>query len=153
MRKPTGNPNGRPPYQPTDADRATVKNMVAAGIPCREICECLGQDGIDEETMRKHFRREIHISRNSVSAFAMSVVVNALKAGDMDAAKFWLRCRAGWKETERHEITGADGGPVRTADVNPRELLIQALDGQPADVKASVARKLLAMDRKDGDSH
>ena len=26
---------------------------------------------------------------------------------------FWLKTRAGWRETDRHEIVGDSGGPVR----------------------------------------
>ena len=44
-------------------------------------------------------------------------------------------------------MTGADGGPIRTADVNPRELILSALEGQPDEVKEAIARKLLAMGR------
>jgi len=41
-------PGGRPKYIPTDADRATVRNMAAAGIPHETIASCLGKNGIDD---------------------------------------------------------------------------------------------------------
>ena len=34
------------------------------------------------------------------------------KQGNTSAAIFWLKTRAGWKETNVNEITGADGQPV-----------------------------------------
>lgn len=37
--------------------------------------------------------------------------------GDIQAQKFYLKCQAGWKPTERTEFTGADGGPVQTEEV------------------------------------
>lgn len=112
MRKATGNPNGRPPYSPTEADRATVKHLAAAGTPHEQICICLGIDGIDLVTMYKHFRRELDTSKGQVTAFAMSAVIKGIQAGELDAARLWLRCRAGWKETNDLQVSGPDGGKI-----------------------------------------
>ena len=40
----------------------------------------------------------------------------------MTAAIFWLKTRAGWKETTAHEIGGRDGEPIEVVDASPREL-------------------------------
>lgn len=40
----------------------------------------------------------------------------------MIAAIFWLKTRAGWKETSVHEVSGRDGGPIETSVPDRREL-------------------------------
>jgi hypothetical protein len=97
---------GRPVYEPTPADRATVKNLAAVGgVPHSEIARCLGTHGISEPTLRKHFRRELDISLNEVKALAMSGLVHGLKKGEAWAVTFTLKTRAGWRETSNHEIS------------------------------------------------
>lgn len=61
----------------------------------------------------------------SVSDLAESVIIQSIKGGDTQDAKWWLsRIRRG-KFAERQEVTGADGEPVQTtilikyADPNP----------------------------------
>ena len=98
--------SGRPVYEPTPADRATVKNLAAVGgIPHSEIARCLGTHGISEPTLRKHFRRELDISLNEVKALAMSGLVHGLKKGEAWAVTFTLKTRAGWRESSSHEIS------------------------------------------------
>jgi hypothetical protein len=92
--------SGRPVYEPTPADRATVKNLAAVGgITHAEIARCVGTHGISEPTLRKHFRRELDVSLNEVKALAMSGLVRGLKKGDAWAVVFLLKTRAGWRET------------------------------------------------------
>jgi hypothetical protein len=143
---------GRKKFRPTEADMALVKNMAAAGIPEDQIADCIGIRGIDKNTLRKYFKRELQTSRNSVTALAMSQVVKAMSNGEAWACCFWLKCRAGWKETDRHEITGAEGRPIEVANASPRQAMIAALEGQPQEVKAAIAQKLLDM-ATDGDKN
>ena len=99
------NRRGRPVYEPTPADRATVKNLAAVGVPHAEIARCVGSHGISEPTLRKHFGRELQNSLNEVKALAMSGLVQALKKGEAWAVTLVLKMRAGWHETSNHEIS------------------------------------------------
>src|ERR1019366_6589156 len=89
---------GQPPYEPPPADRATVKNLAAVGVPHTEIAQCISSHGISEPTLRKHFRRELDVSLNEVRALAMSGLVQGLRKGEAWAVCFTLKCRAGWQE-------------------------------------------------------
>jgi hypothetical protein len=40
------------------------------------------------------------------------------------AAKYWLSRRAGWKETQVHQIEGGDRGPIGTPDPSVRERIL-----------------------------
>ena len=46
------------------------------------------------------------------TAVAVAQLFKAVKAGESWAICFWLKCRARWRETERVEHVGMDGGPV-----------------------------------------
>ena len=61
------NVGGRPPYEPTEADRNTVKTMAACGITHDEIARCLGTNGIAAKTLRRHFRLELKTALTQVS--------------------------------------------------------------------------------------
>lgn len=109
-------------YVPTDSDRATVETMAAAGMNHETIARCLGDDGIDEKTMRKHFRRELDVSAAKSNALAASQVFKAVQRGEAWACCFWLKCRANWKERQAIEHTGAEGAPL-ISDAQVRKLL------------------------------
>jgi hypothetical protein len=119
-------PGGRPHYTPTDADRATVRNMAAAGIPQHNICQCLGKKGIAEKTLRKHFEHELETSPHMVTGFAMSKLFAAIQAGEAWAICFWMKCKAGFQETSAHRFVDKEGEDsalkivVEYADMPPK---------------------------------
>ena len=91
-------PRGRPKYEPTEADRNTVRSMVACGIPQEGVARCLGTHGIDPKTLREHFRDEL----DTASIRANSVIASRLYAAadrcEPWAVCFWLKTRARWQE-------------------------------------------------------
>ena len=110
---------GRPPIEITDEQVAQVEKL--AGILTQEqLADFLG---IAERTLRDKFRADPRVSAayargraKSIGAVARNLVQQALE-GDSNAMRFYLATQAGWKETTRSEITGKDGGPVKTEDV------------------------------------
>ena len=52
----------------------------------------------------------------AIENVAQGLVQKAL-AGDTTSAIFFLKTQARWRETERHEITGADGGPLELSRI------------------------------------
>lgn len=89
---------GQPPYQPTEADRTTVTVMVACGVKHEDIALCLGTAGIDDKTLRLHFRRELDIGIAKVNALCGQGIVRAMQAGEAWALCFWAKTRMGWRE-------------------------------------------------------
>jgi hypothetical protein len=122
---------GRPTYEATPADRATVKNLAAVGVPHAEIAKCIGTYGISEPTLRKHFRRELDVSMNEVLALAMSGLVIGLKRGDGWAVCFTLKARAGWQETTAQRFVDEKGKdrPFMLADADRLVSEADAEDG------------------------
>lgn len=89
---------GRPAFAPTDRDRATVKSMSAFGIPEYEIAKVIG---ITPPTLRKHFWQELEVGHIEANAkVAQSLFRKATGDGNqsVQAAIFWLKCRAGWRD-------------------------------------------------------
>jgi hypothetical protein len=89
---------GHPAYTPSDSDRATVQSLAVLGATHEGIALCLGDHGVSEKTLRKHFRRELDVSVLKVQALAASKVVAAIGAGEAWAICFYLKCKAGWRE-------------------------------------------------------
>jgi hypothetical protein len=107
-------------YRPTSEQRKMVRKLAAVGMPHEHICRVIKDDGarpIDAKTLRKHFREELDEGMLEANA----LVANALFkfATDPDggmkavhAAIFWLKARSNWRETDRLEVTGAEGAPL-----------------------------------------
>tara|TARA_R110002050_G_scaffold34101_7_gene86302 strand:+ start:5128 stop:5481 length:354 start_codon:yes stop_codon:yes gene_type:complete len=112
----------RPPHEPTDKDRATARALCAYGIPREEIAEVLG---ISANTLRKYYSESMRGSATEANA---KVTENLFKMATgsgrqaVTAAIFWMKTRGGWREGDRTEITGADGGAltIRWSDERDR---------------------------------
>src|ERR1700690_4273304 len=98
------NLGGRPAYIPTDADRALVRNMAAAGIRQNAIQRCMPKAPKSDKTFRKAFRLELDTSQDIVSAKAVSKLISKIDEGDLGAICFWLKCKAGFEERTAHRV-------------------------------------------------
>ncbi|WP_377762115.1 hypothetical protein [Paracoccus angustae] len=45
-------------------------------------------------------------------------LLDKIRKGDTASIFFFLKTQAGWRETNKLEVSGADGGPVQTLDVS-----------------------------------
>jgi len=97
---------GRPAFQPTDAQRRQVKAMAAYGIPHFDIAKVLE---CDEKTLRKHFWAELEtggIEANARVAENMFKIATGSGREAVIAGKYWLACRAGWREAATADDLG-----------------------------------------------
>lgn len=86
--------------------------MAGYGIPEIDIARSVG---ISDMTLRKYYRSELDNGVTKAnSAVAQSLYKKATSDGSQSvtAAIFWLKTRAGWKETVVNEHTGPNGGPI-----------------------------------------
>jgi hypothetical protein len=111
---------GKPQYEPTAADRATVKNLIVCGYTQEQIAKCLATAGISKNTLRKHFRRELDSSKAEVDAFATSALINGIKNGNTTLLIFFLKSRCGWQETTAQRFVDQSGRdrPFMLADAD-----------------------------------
>ena len=86
-----------------------VSLMAAAGILHERIAASIG---IAENTLRLHFRKELTEGLTEVTTMAVGKLVGLIQAGNLGAVCFWLKSKAGWRDTDRVEHVGSTGGPV-----------------------------------------
>ena len=106
-----GDPKGgRPPYKPTQKDEAFVRALVIQGVPQAEITRVIG---VNEKTLRKHFREILDTAMVQANA---NVVANLYKQATKDdprsitAAIYWTKVRLRWREPKAElEHSGAVG--------------------------------------------
>ena len=94
----TSESGGRPPHEPSPQTRAMVETFSAFGIPQDDIARVIG---ITAPTLREHYRDEIDlglIKANAKVAQNLFTIACKQTREGLDAAKFWLRTRAGWSE-------------------------------------------------------
>src|ERR1700681_2214160 len=97
-------------FEPTEDQRRTVKALSGYGVPQNGIAIHIA---VDAKTLRKHFRNEL--DRGSVEAtakVAQTLFHLATVEKNVASVIFWMKARAGWRETVRQENTGADGQPI-----------------------------------------
>jgi hypothetical protein len=95
----------KPTFKPTDEERKLVEQMSAVGIPQSNIAMII-RDGIDDKTLRKHFRKELDTAATKANAKIGGTLFNKAVNGDTSAAIFWAKTRMGWKETSVQEHQG-----------------------------------------------
>lgn len=124
---------GRKPFEPTEKDRGRVEALSAYGIEQGLICKLIINPttgkSIDEKTLRAHFRDEL--DRGQLEVFeklGQSLVEQAVGAPAVyDENKnlvraeqkrvpvigmFLAKTRMGYRETDRVELTGKNGGDI-----------------------------------------
>ncbi len=110
---------GRPPFVPTEDERKLVEQMCAVGITHEQIAMVV-RDGIDADTLKKHFAEELRTAKIKANAKIGGSLFNQAMSGNTSAAIFWAKTQMGWKETQAHEIGGPGGASinVRFIDVD-----------------------------------
>ena len=99
-------------HKPTEKDRETVKRLSALGVPHEDIATRLK---ISADTLVKHYKDELDEGRIDANATIAGTLFQQAKKGNTAAAIFWLKTRARWKETQAHEVSGANGQPLLLA--------------------------------------
>jgi hypothetical protein len=97
---------GRRAHKPDLALRRQVETLAGFGVPEDDIA---GVIGIDPKTLRKHYRHELdhgHVKANARVAENLCRKATGEGREAVTAAIFWLKTRAGWKETSVQEVSG-----------------------------------------------
>lgn len=108
---------------PTDENKDKVKSLSAMGTRFEDIALELD---ISADTLTKYYRKELDKGRITANAKVAQGLYNQAIGGNTSAQMFWLKTRAGWKETSKHEITGADGSAI------PLSVAVEFVDAEPS---------------------
>jgi hypothetical protein len=107
---------GRKAFEPTDDERKQVEIISGYGLPLEQIAVLI-RDGIDTDTLRKHFATELQSGKAKANAQVGKTLFQKVMAGDTTAAIWWSKTQMRWSEVQKHELTGADGAPLEFAKI------------------------------------
>lgn len=108
---------GPKPHEPTPCQRKQVAACMVAGLTEDMTASILG---INKSTLRKHYKPELEQSRAKVVTKIASTLAQKAMNGDNACMFFYLKTRAGWRETQRHEHSGevkGGKGPNLTVEI------------------------------------
>jgi hypothetical protein len=110
---------GRPAKTLSDKQRGEIETL-AAFLSIEQLADYFGIGRTtfyalaekDPEIL-EHYKR----GKSKAIAHIAQGLIQKARAGDTTSAIFFLKTQARWRETERHEITGADGGPLELSRI------------------------------------
>jgi len=102
---------GRPAFEPTADERKKVETLSGYGLPMDQIA-ILIRDGISIDTLRAHFETELKSGKAKANVRIAQTLFQKAMSGSEAAMIWWTKSQMRW--SERHEITGVDGGPIKT---------------------------------------
>jgi len=107
------NVSANPLHIPSPALRSQVETMAGFGAPQTGIARMIG---VDVEILREHYAEALEAGQLKANTrVAENLYRKATGEGReaVGAAIFWLKARAGWRETTAHELAGRNGSPIR----------------------------------------
>lgn len=114
--------------EPTKEEKIKVETLSGYGVPIEQIAALI-RGGIDSDTLRNRFKDELIAGKAKANAkVGQTLFQRATSGEDTTAAIWWSKTQMRWAETQKHEVTGADGGPV----VARIERVILGADERPA---------------------
>jgi len=102
----------KPRHIPDSTQRRQIEAMAAYGLPEAGIARIVG---IEARLLRRHYGEELDTGQLKATArVAESLFRRATSEGPQSvaAAIFWLKTRAGWKETSVQELSGPEKTPI-----------------------------------------
>jgi len=102
---------GRPAFEPTEAERKQVEVLSGHGLPIDQI-GALVREGISVDTLRAHFQAELVAGKARANSQIGQTLFEKAISGDTTAMIWWSKTQMRWAETQKHELTGADGAPL-----------------------------------------
>ena len=102
-------------HEPTENSRKQVETSAGLGLPHEQIAALVG---IDDKTLRKHYRTELDVGKAKASASIARSLYNKALGGDTTAMIWWTKAQMRWSETVKQELTGADGVELTGITVN-----------------------------------
>lgn len=122
------NPPGRPPHEPTQVDRETVKVMVAAGMLQPDIARARG---INVTTLAKHYREELDTGKTQVDTGVVVEHLKAVKRGDFQAIRWWEQARMGWRGDTSEDGRAPDASMRVTVELVGEAAPATTIDHEP----------------------
>lgn len=115
-------------HKPSKETQHIVETSSGLGLPHEQIAALIG---IDDKTLRKHYREQLDVGKAKASAKVAQTLFNKALSGDTTAMIWWSKAQMRWCEVQRHELTGANGSAIQVeANTEVFDALIQNLQLQ-----------------------
>lgn len=121
--------NGKKAWDIPDEKIALVESMAAAGLTNDQMAAILG---VHEKTFRRALKKnkKAQAARDAGQATAIYNVAGklydmAVSGKNPAATFFYLKTRAGWRETNRMEHVGEDGKPIETKNQHTIKMIVE----------------------------
>lgn len=101
-KKPVKNPSPRA-FNPTDEHRRRVRDLVLCQMKRERIAQLLG---ISLSTLERHFKHELEHSLDAINSKVAFTMARLAIDGNVRAADFWLRTRAGFTNARDEDDEG-----------------------------------------------
>lgn len=95
--------NERTAHKPTDETRHIVAMAYLNGCTQDVVA---GMMGISVPTLWKHYKKELEFGSDERNAKVAAALFHNAMSGDVRAQMFWMKTRAGWRETNNLELSG-----------------------------------------------
>jgi hypothetical protein len=93
----------------TDESRRMVESTSGLGLPHEQIAILVG---IDDKTLRKYYRTELDTGKAKANGQIAKTLYSKAVGGDTTSLIWWTKTQMKWAETQKHELTGAEGGDL-----------------------------------------
>ena len=97
-------------HVPTETTRADVVKYSSIGLPADVIATLIG---VSESTLKRHYIPELQDGQAKKKVMIASWAFGAAKKGKDSMIMFLCKTQLGWRETDRLELTGQNGGPIQ----------------------------------------
>lgn len=138
-------PKGRKPHAPTELSRNQVLMFCGMGLTHGQICKLLD---ISLPTLYKNYRTELDTGTArmnfNVANNLYNIATDPTHKSGAQAAMFWMKTRAQWRETNRLEHTGPDGQPIATNNTSVRTIDASALNAEQRQALRELMESALA---------
>jgi len=88
---------GKPPFKFTQEERELVEKLAGYGLPQVDIAALVG-DGIDPDTLRQHFRKELDQGRAKANSGVGQRLWQKAMDGDTASLIWWSKAQMRWRE-------------------------------------------------------
>jgi len=92
----------REKHIPTDETRALVEQLSGMGTRHEDIAAYLGFGS--KMTLYKYYKEELNLGAVKANTTIAQTLYQQAKDGNTTACMFWLKTRAGWRETQKLEV-------------------------------------------------
>lgn len=136
---------GRRSHVPTELTRNQVLMFCGMGLTHGQISKLLN---ISTPTLYKNYRTELDTGAArmnfNVANNLYNIATDPTHKSGAQAAMFWMKTRAQWRETNRLEHTGADGQPISTTNTSVRTIDASVLNSEQRQALRELMESALA---------